>query len=81
VPRTYEPCTGEYSTKGLRRLSPKLQFLTPLPFEAEGLRREAALRAGPRRRWRGKASFETTRLDLVGFTSWSSFARYPFFLI
>jgi len=45
-PITYEPCTGEYSTKGLRRLSPKLQFLTPLPFEAEGLRREAALRAG-----------------------------------
>lgn len=45
-PITYEPCDGDYSPDGLRRLSPKLASLEPLPFSAEELRREAALRAG-----------------------------------
>ena len=45
-PITYEPCVGDYSPEGLRRLSPRLQSLAPLPFDAEGLRLEAALRSG-----------------------------------
>ena len=45
---TYEPLAdGEtnYSATGLRRLSPHLTELAPLPFTAEGLVREAARRA------------------------------------
>jgi len=45
-PITYDPCSGDYSDAGLRRLAPKLKTLASLPFDAEGLRREAALRAG-----------------------------------
>jgi serine/threonine-protein kinase HipA len=44
-PITYVPCQGDYSPQGLRLLSPKLAALEPLPFDAEGLRREALLRA------------------------------------
>lgn len=46
-PITYEPCGDErYSRAGLNKLSPKLQTLIDLPFTAQDLRREAAVRAG-----------------------------------
>jgi serine/threonine-protein kinase HipA len=45
-PITYERCDADYSTSGLKKLSPKLHSLEPLPLDAEGLRLEAALRAG-----------------------------------
>jgi serine/threonine-protein kinase HipA len=44
-PITYEPCDGRYSAQGLRRLSPKLSELVPLPYTAEELVHEAAARA------------------------------------
>lgn len=47
-PLTYEPLApggGPYSTAGLRRLSPHLDRLAPLPFTADELVREAARRA------------------------------------
>lgn len=45
-PITYEEITeGAYSSSGLRRLSPRLPGLVPLPYSAEEQRREAALRA------------------------------------
>ena len=44
-PITYEPCEGRYSAQGLRRLSPKLSELAPLPYTAEEQVYEAAARA------------------------------------
>lgn len=47
-PITYEPLAdGEtrYSAAGLRRLSPRLASLAPLPFTSEELRHEAAARS------------------------------------
>ncbi len=45
-PITYEDiATGTYSRKGLRRLSPRLRDLAPLPYSAEEQRLEATLRA------------------------------------
>lgn len=45
-PITYEEIpAGGYSPRGLRRLSPRLTRLEPLPWSAEEQRREAALRA------------------------------------
>jgi serine/threonine-protein kinase HipA len=44
-PITYEPCEGRYSAQGLRRLSPKLSELAPLPYTAEEQVHEAAARA------------------------------------
>jgi len=42
---TYEPCEGDYSKKGLTKLSPRLSSLNVLPFTAQELRQEAAFRA------------------------------------
>lgn len=44
-PITYEPCEARYSAQGLRRLSPKLSELVPLPYTAEEQVHEAAARA------------------------------------
>jgi serine/threonine-protein kinase HipA len=45
-PLTYEPLVeGAYSLRGLRRLSPRLSELRPLPYSAADQLREAALRA------------------------------------
>ncbi len=45
-PITYEVCDeGKFSSKGLKRLSSKLQYLQDLPFDAKGLRLEAMQRA------------------------------------
>ncbi len=45
-PLTYSPCSGDYSPKGLKRLSRQLQDIQELPFTGEELRLEAAARAG-----------------------------------
>lgn len=44
-PITYEPCEGDYSSRGLRLLSRQLTNLHPLPFTSQELRQEAAARA------------------------------------
>jgi serine/threonine-protein kinase HipA len=44
-PITYESCEGRYSAQGLRKLSPRLSGLAPLPYTAEEQVHEAAARA------------------------------------
>ena len=44
-PITYEPCTGRYSSGGLKRLSRQLADLQPLAFTSQELRQEASARA------------------------------------
>ncbi len=44
-PITYEPCSGLYSSKGLKHLSRRLTNLKRLPFTCQELRQEASARA------------------------------------
>lgn len=44
-PIIYEPCEGRYSAQGLRKLSPRMSGLAPLPYTAEEQVHEAAARA------------------------------------
>ena len=44
-PITYEPCEGGYSSRGLKKLSPRLDNLKDLPYTSAEQLREAAARA------------------------------------